>query len=102
MPQFHRRFIAGLVLAVLTCLSARGQRLALTAHPEHYQLILTPNLKDATFTGNEKIDVVLSGPTNSITLNAAEIKFQTVKRPNWRKAIDRQHYGGCGKAASHL
>ena len=78
MPLFHRRFIAGLVLAVLTCLSARGQRLALTVHPEHYQLTLTPNLKDATFTGNEKIDVVLSEPSNSITLNAAEIKFQTV------------------------
>ncbi|MGC2160825.1 MAG: M1 family metallopeptidase, partial [Silvibacterium sp.] len=47
-------------------------------HPEHYQLLLTPNLKTATFTGSEKIDVLLDESMDSITLNAAQIHFQSV------------------------
>jgi aminopeptidase N len=80
MPLFQLRFSKGLLLAFLTCTAvhARAQRLPQTAHPEHYTLTLTPNLKDATFTGSEKIDVLLDQPSDSITLNAAEIKFQSV------------------------
>jgi aminopeptidase N len=80
MPLFQTRVTKGLFLAALTCftLHARAQRLPQTVHPEHYQLTLTPNLKDATFTGSEKIDVVLDQPSDAITLNAAEIKFQSV------------------------
>lgn len=57
---------------------AHAQRLPQTVHPEHYTLTLTPNLKDATFTGSEKIEVVLDQPLQSITLNAAQIKFESV------------------------
>ena len=80
MPLFQLRFSKGLFLAVLICIAlhARAQRLPQTVHPEHYTMTLTPNLKDATFTGSEKIDVVLDQPSDSITLNAAEIKFQSV------------------------
>src|SRR5271170_3898053 len=80
MPSFQVRFSKGILLAVLTCLAvhARAQRLPQSAHPEHYQLTLTPNLKDATFAGSEKIEVVLDQPLDAITLNAAEIKFQSV------------------------
>ena len=46
--------------------------------PEHYTLTLTPDLKAATFTGVETIDVNLAEPTDHITLNAAEIAFQSV------------------------
>ncbi len=46
--------------------------------PEHYALTLTPDLKNATFAGSEKIDVLLKQPSDSITLNAAEIKFASV------------------------
>ena len=66
------------VLTSFTTFHARAQRLPQTVHPEHYQLTLTPNLKDATFAGSEKIDVLLDQPLDSITLNAAEIKFQSV------------------------
>ena len=41
--------------------------------PTHYTLTLTPDLKAATFSGVESIDVSLKEPTRSITLNALDI-----------------------------
>ena len=58
--------------------SAQAQRLPSTVVPEHYQLSLTPNLKNATFSGSESIDVMLKVPAETITLNSAEIAFQSV------------------------
>jgi aminopeptidase N/puromycin-sensitive aminopeptidase len=55
-----------------------SQRLSDSAIPEHYALTLTPDLSNATFAGSEKIDVLLKQPSDSITLNAAEIKFASV------------------------
>jgi len=55
-----------------------GQRLPTTVIPTHYALKLTPDLKAATFSGEEAIDVNISQPTNTITLNAIEIAFQSV------------------------
>ncbi len=55
-----------------------SQRLPKTVIPEHYQLTLTPDLKAATFTGEEQIDVRLTAPSAKITLNSAEIKFLRV------------------------
>ena len=75
---------ASMAGAVLACLfatianSANAQRLPSTVVPERYTLSLTPDLKSATFAGVESIDVVLKNPTNSITLNSAEIAFQSV------------------------
>jgi aminopeptidase N/puromycin-sensitive aminopeptidase len=58
--------------------SALAQRLPQTVRPEHYSLALTPDLKAATFAGQETIDVTLTQPSNTITLNAAEISFKSV------------------------
>ena len=55
-----------------------GQRLPTTVIPTHYTLKLAPDLKAATFSGEESIDVNISQPANSITLNAIEIAFQSV------------------------
>src|ERR1700751_3337414 len=65
MQFFQRPLSAGLVLAVMTFVAGQthAQRLPQTVHPEHYQLTLTPDLKDATFTGSEKIEVVLGQPS---------------------------------------
>ena len=65
-------------LFLLCCVGAEAQRLPLTVVPEHYQLSFTPDLKDATFAGDETIDVRILKPTKLIILNAAEIKFSLV------------------------
>jgi aminopeptidase N/puromycin-sensitive aminopeptidase len=57
---------------------AQAQRLPTVARPEHYSLALTPDLKDATFAGSETIDLTLAQAVDAITLNAAEIQFQSV------------------------
>src|SRR5271157_3192029 len=67
---------SGLILIAACTLQA--ERLPSTVRPEHYTLTLTPDLKAATFTGFESIDVNLAEPATSISLNAAEITFQSV------------------------
>jgi aminopeptidase N/puromycin-sensitive aminopeptidase len=69
------------VLAALGCcipVSASAQRLSQAVRPEHYTLTLTPDLKAATFTGTETIDVNLTEPTDRITLNAVELDLKSV------------------------
>jgi aminopeptidase N len=68
--------LLGLFVATLS--PACAQRLPSTVLPEHYTLSLAPDLKAATFSGIETIDVVLSEPTDHVTLNSAQIEFQSV------------------------
>jgi len=71
--------------AVLACLflsansTASAQRLPATVVPTHYTLAFTPDLKSATYSGVESIDVNIAQSTQSITLNAIEIAFQSVE-----------------------
>ena len=64
-------------LAFGTCHAARAQRLPTTVVPIHYTLSLTPDLKAATFSGEESIDIDVEQPTRTITLNAIEIEIQS-------------------------
>jgi aminopeptidase N/puromycin-sensitive aminopeptidase len=50
--------------------------------PSHYSLSFTPDLKAATFSGSEVIDVNIKQPTSVITLNAIELKFLSVEIDN--------------------
>ncbi|HMD21097.1 MAG TPA: M1 family metallopeptidase, partial [Alloacidobacterium sp.] len=92
----QRRHIAGFVCSAAACIAfgsffvqdAAAQRLPDTVRPEHYSLILTPDLKNATFAGSEKIEVQVQKPVDSITLNAIEIKFQSVKTKLNGKVLD--------------
>jgi aminopeptidase N len=76
----RRAVVAGAVsfLSFLPGSRATAQRLPQTVKPEHYELTLTPDLKAATFTGVERIDLDVKQPTATITLNSAEIVFQSV------------------------
>src|ERR1700712_5005288 len=71
-----RTFAAFLFGALATVASA--QRLPINVHPEHYALHLTPDLKAASFTAEETIDVLLDAPSNTITLNALELTITCV------------------------
>jgi len=76
---FQAVILLSLALSLLTWThQAIAQRLPQTVIPEHYDLALTPDLKTATFTGQEKIDVVIKAQVSTITLNSAEIKFTSV------------------------
>jgi aminopeptidase N/puromycin-sensitive aminopeptidase len=65
-------------VSLALAVTANAQRLPHIATPEHYVLALTPDLKAATFAGTESIDLLLSEPSTTITLNAAEITFKSV------------------------
>ena len=67
-----------LLFAALALPAAQAQRLPGNVRPDHYSLALAPDLKTATFTGTETIDVTLAAPSKTITLNALELKIDTV------------------------
>jgi aminopeptidase N len=73
----RRLIVAGVVL--FGWASAKAQRLPAGVRPEHYALTITPDLAKARFSGSETIQIVLEAPTNTITLNAAEIEFGPVQ-----------------------
>ncbi len=77
MPLSLRPAFVFALLALLPA-AASAQRLADNAVPNHYTLALTPDLRSATFTGDETIDLTLKAPGSSITLNEAEITFKSV------------------------
>jgi aminopeptidase N len=66
-------------ITIAATLTTQAQRLPSTVRPQHYSLALTPDLKAATFTGSEVIDITLAEPATSITLNAHGLTFQSAK-----------------------
>ena len=74
-----RTFVSALAALALSLGSLHAQRLPGGVHPEHYSLHLVPDLRAATFSGEETIDLILDAPSRSITLNAAELSFEEVK-----------------------
>src|SRR5512135_2109914 len=78
-PLLRRTFfIAALFVCCVAPAALTAQRLSSSVVPQHYTLTLTPDLKAATFSGVESIAVTLKQPSSTITLNAAEIEFQSV------------------------
>src|SRR5260370_5825440 len=87
-------------LFLTTNFAAQAQRLPAGIRPEHYRLTLTPDLKAATFSGEETIDLILDAPSRSVTLNAAEIKCGTVKA--YRLPAATYDYGKLGSQPTPL
>ena len=80
-PWMRRFLFAAIIPACLLPFTAQfavAQRLPTNAVPQRYTLKITPDLDTATFTGAETIDITLNQPSNTITLNSLEIKFQSV------------------------
>src|SRR5687768_9446601 len=74
----RKAFLA--VAATLLLVSpAAAQRLSDTVVPEHYTLWFAPDLAKETFRGRETIQAVVTQPTTSVTLHAAEIQFGEVR-----------------------
>ena len=67
------------LLSVLSVSTATAQRLPDNAIPSRYQLTFAPDLKAATFTGDEIMDVNLATPSATIIMNSAEIKIQRIE-----------------------
>src|SRR6266481_2182527 len=72
---FLRRIL--LISLVLLPILALAQRLPQDVVPEHYSLTFTPDLQKATFAGEAAIQVKIVNPVHSITLNSAELEFQS-------------------------
>ncbi len=64
--------------SLLACCTAMAQRLPGGASPDHYSLAVNVNFANNTFDGDETINLQLSKPGNTITLNAVEIDFHEV------------------------
>ncbi len=71
----------------LTAAGANAQRLPQNVKPTHYNLELAPNISSASFTGKETIDVVLAQPSRTVTLNALELKIDSVMAGTQRAEV---------------
>jgi aminopeptidase N/puromycin-sensitive aminopeptidase len=85
--MFSRRAWYALGLVFVGCGGAGAQRLPGALRPEHYALTITPDLAKARFSGVETIEVILDAPATTITLNAAEIEFASVKAYQWPSGL---------------
>jgi aminopeptidase N/puromycin-sensitive aminopeptidase len=79
MKSFQRtHLLLSIFVACIGLVGANAQRLPTNARPDHYALSISPDIANATFSGTETIDLTLAAPSKTITLNALELKIQSV------------------------
>jgi puromycin-sensitive aminopeptidase len=61
-----------------TALEVSSIRLPETVVPEHYAITLRPDITNASFSGDEVIDVKVKAPVSEILINAAELTLSQV------------------------
>jgi aminopeptidase N len=91
----------------LACLTLAGcvgpvlwaQRLPDSVKPVHYGLHLTPDIAHASFRGSERLDVVLAEASSTITLNALELKIDSVTADGQTGAVS---YGPAKEQATFV
>ena len=64
-------FLAG--TAAAPALAQAGGRLGTNVRPIRYDIAVSPDAKALTFTGSESVEVDVSAPTRTVTLNAADL-----------------------------
>ena len=89
------RLVLAVAITAAWSSTSPAQRLGRAVVPEHYDIHLSPDFSTDTFAGEVTLRVRVAQPVRSITLNAAEIEFQTVtvtaagKRQTATVALDR-------------
>src|SRR5271169_186465 len=73
-----KRILLVFAAGLLVCCTAVAQRLPGGASPNHYALTVNMNFPSNTYDGDEMVDLTLTKPSNTITLNAVEIDFHEV------------------------
>ena len=63
---FRRTLLVFSAFLLTTNFVAQAQRLPSGVVPEHYSITLTPDLRAATFSGEETIDVMLVAPSKKL------------------------------------
>ncbi len=56
---------------------ADSYRLPRNVIPNHYDLAISVNLEEGSFTGSERIDISVMDPSTQVTMNAAELTVET-------------------------
>jgi len=73
-----KRILLVFTAGLLACSAALAQRLPGGATPGHYALTVNMNFANNTYEGDETINLTLTKPSKTITLNALEIDFHEV------------------------
>jgi aminopeptidase N/puromycin-sensitive aminopeptidase len=73
-----KTFLLVVAAGLLACSTAVAQRLPGGATPDHYSLTVNINFPNNNYDGDETIDLKLTKPSDTITLNAVEIDFHEV------------------------
>src|SRR6202035_503876 len=98
--SFRSTVLALSALFFTISFAAQAQRLPSGVRPEHYKLTLSPDLRGATFSGEETIDLTLDAPSRTVTRNAADIKGGEVKA--YRLPMAAYDYGKLGSQPRSL
>ncbi|HEX2064712.1 MAG TPA: hypothetical protein VHE80_09870, partial [Acidimicrobiales bacterium] len=79
-------------------------RLPRAVEPQHYELVLTPDLDDATFEGEGSVRVRVHEPTASLVLNAVDldISFAELERDDGSRLAGSVSLEDDERAAVHL
>jgi len=80
--------VAALVAASRVCAAEPTTQLPRTVRPTHYDLTIVPDAEALSFHGEVTIAIDVLQPTASITLNAAELTFETVSLTGPGRAAD--------------
>jgi len=73
-----KKLLLALVAGLIAACPAAAQRLPGDAFPDHYALTVNINFPTDSYEGDETIDLRLTKPSDTITLNALEIDFHEV------------------------